>query len=305
MQLTNVNQAKSFNLPYLLIALILLGVIFLSIGSITSEAASDITIIIDGQVLETDVAPFIEDGRTLVPMRAIFEGLGADVSWNETDKRVTGTKAGIVVILHIGDKTAIVNGQPMELDVAAKIYNSRTMVPGRFIAETLGAQVDWDASTRTVKIQSGAIPGGDVDQPDLTEKTGVYIGQIDNNFIEIEVAGEAKTYLYPPEYKWVIDEHLDTGDMVKILYMENAVGQLQILKFENPDTSNVMKDITGIFTGLIDNHSIEIQVDGEYKAFAIPEDMVLTGFQEQEKVLFDYYIDVNFRNALITMEKID
>ncbi len=305
MQLTAINQSKPFKISYLFITIILIGVIILGLGAIRSEAASDITIIIDGQVLETDVAPFIEDGRTLVPMRAIFEGLGADVTWNESARRVTGTKDSVVVILHIGDKTALVNGQPLEIDVAAKIFNSRTMVPGRFIAESLGAQVDWNASTRTVTIKSGDVPGGDVDQPDLTEKTGVYIGQIDNNFIEIEVAGEAKTYLYPPEYKWVIDEHLDKGDMVTILYMENEVGQLQILKFENPDTSNVMKDITGIFTGLIDNHSIEIQVDGEYKAYVIPEDMVLTGFKEQDKVLFDYYIDVNFRNALITMEKIE
>ncbi|KUO49836.1 MAG: hypothetical protein APF76_00910 [Desulfitibacter sp. BRH_c19] len=305
MQLIAINQSKSFKLSYLLITLILIGVIFLSLGSIRSEAASDITIIIDGQVLKTDTDPIIEDGRTLVPMRAIFEGLGANVSWNEAARRVTGTKDSKVVILHIGDKTTLVNGQPLEIDVAAKIFNNRTMVPGRFIAETLGAQVNWEASTKTVNITSGAgIPGGNVDQPDLTEKTGVYIGQIDNSFIEIEVAGEAKAYLYPQEYKWVIDEHLDTGDMVRILYMENEAGQLQIWKFENPDTSNVISNVTGIFTGLIDSNSIEIKVDGEYKAFAIPEEMVLTDFNEQDEVLFDYYIDVDFRNALISMKKV-
>ena len=107
---------------------------------------------INGTILQLDVEPQIKNDRILIPMRTIFEALGAKIEWNSVEATVTGTKGERTVIVSIGSKMATVNGQQKELDVAAEIFNNRTVVPLRFIAESLGAEVDWEEVTQSVKI---------------------------------------------------------------------------------------------------------------------------------------------------------
>lgn len=111
-----------------------------------------ITIKINGSYMYTDVAPTIQNGRTLVPMRAIFENLGADIAWDGETSTVTGTKNGIEVKLTIGNTTAYVNGREITLDTPATLIDSRTMVPVRFVSESLGANVEWMPFSRQVLI---------------------------------------------------------------------------------------------------------------------------------------------------------
>lgn len=99
-----------------------------------------------------DLQGKIIDGRFLVPMRSIFESLGASVDWDGTTRTVTGFKDDVLVRLIIDDKSAMVNGKKYELDVPAQIINSRTYVPLRFISESLGADVNWDADNRLTVI---------------------------------------------------------------------------------------------------------------------------------------------------------
>lgn len=102
-------------------------------------------------------APYIKDGCTLVPMRRVFEILGANVSWNEAERSVTATKGNTEIKLYIGSQIAYKNGQAIQLEVPAEIMAStgRTMVPLRFVSEALGATVNWLASTRTITIDTG------------------------------------------------------------------------------------------------------------------------------------------------------
>lgn len=111
-----------------------------------------ISVVINGSPLKTDVPPAVVNERTLVPLRAIFEALGAEVNWDQGSETVTGTKGSITVILKINRDEAIVNGSPRKLDVPPQIMEGRTMVPARFIAESLGAGVKWDGEQRTVLI---------------------------------------------------------------------------------------------------------------------------------------------------------
>ncbi len=127
---------------------------------LTASAAPGITVNIDGQPLQFDVSPTIIEGRTLVPLRGIFEALGAEVEWDNDTRTVTGRKENAVIVLIIGDRNPTVNGVPVTLDVPGTIVNGRTMVPARFIAESLGARVDWIQSTGTVAISSTGIPAG-------------------------------------------------------------------------------------------------------------------------------------------------
>lgn len=139
---------------YIFIAVVLVFVLGLSSSSIA--ATSDITININDEQLETDVAPVIIDERTMVPMRAIFEELSADVHWDGDKEKITGTRGGDVIELHLNTRHALINGESEYLDVPPTIVSERTMVPTRFIAESLGAEVKWDGEARVVNIHTDA-----------------------------------------------------------------------------------------------------------------------------------------------------
>ncbi|MGI6607088.1 MAG: stalk domain-containing protein [Peptococcia bacterium] len=100
-----------------------------------------------------DVNPVIENGRTLVPMRGIFQALGAAVEWDGVTQRIVALSPERKVELQIGQTQAWVNGELRTLDVSPCILDSRTMIPLRFVGEALGCQVDWDGNLRTINLR--------------------------------------------------------------------------------------------------------------------------------------------------------
>lgn len=130
---------------------------FAMAAALSVSAAGATSLVVDGTSVQTDVPPVIVDGRTLVPVRALFESLGATVSWEESTQTATATKGSTVISMQIGNTTAYVNGVAKTLDVPAQTIEGRTMAPARFVAESLNATVNWDSSSDTVKIStSGA-----------------------------------------------------------------------------------------------------------------------------------------------------
>ena len=117
-----------------------------------SASNQDIKITIDGTKLNTTIPSKVVNNRTLVPMRPIFEAMGAKVDWDGSTKTVVGTKDNNEIELQIGSSKATINGKEVSLDSPAVIINSNTLVPVRFIAESLGSNVVWDDKTRTVII---------------------------------------------------------------------------------------------------------------------------------------------------------
>ncbi|MFZ5814253.1 MAG: copper amine oxidase N-terminal domain-containing protein [Bacillota bacterium] len=99
-----------------------------------------------------NLTPMARGGRTLVPFRHLAEFLGATVEWEPSTRTVTMTKGDQTVVLTIGESTALVNGQEVQLDVSADIFEGRTFVPLRFIAEALGADVDYDPETGAITV---------------------------------------------------------------------------------------------------------------------------------------------------------
>lgn len=122
------------------------------ISSLTAFANSEISLYINGSKLNCDVPPTIVNDRTLCPTRAIFDAFGASVSWNDAKKQVTIKKDDTNIILTVGSKTALVNSKKITLDCAPVIISDRCMVPIRFISETLGCEVSWIESDRSVQI---------------------------------------------------------------------------------------------------------------------------------------------------------
>jgi len=113
--------------------------------------------LVDGVSVTIDVAPQIVEGRTLLPIKWVAEPLGADVSWNAADRRVTVSLNSMTLELWIGKNQARVNGKFVAIDgqnakVVPLIVNGRTMLPIRFVAEQLGADVQWEQSTKTITI---------------------------------------------------------------------------------------------------------------------------------------------------------
>jgi len=131
--------------------------LFLLLYSAVVAASQPISVTIDGRALVMDAQPVSRDGRTLVPLRAIFEALGANVEWDPVERTITGTRGNTTIFLQINNRTAKLNGNSITLDVPPAVIDGRTMVPTRFIAESLDAQVNWDGQTRTVSIVTGDV----------------------------------------------------------------------------------------------------------------------------------------------------
>ncbi len=115
-------------------------------------AKPHITVTVNGKPIDFDQSPTIMDGRTLVPIRAIFEILGATVDWNGETQTVTSKKESTSITLTIDSKTMYKNGKAVMLDVPAQLIGNRTLVPARAVAEAFGCNVDWDNDTKTVII---------------------------------------------------------------------------------------------------------------------------------------------------------
>lgn len=126
-----------------------------------------IDLVIDGEKLELDVPPQLVENRTLVPLRAIFEKLGATVEWDQATQTATATKGTDVVQITIDSTTAYINGQAQTLDVPAMVMDNRTLVPVRFVSEALQADVQWIQETQTVQITTQA-GGTSVTVPTVT-----------------------------------------------------------------------------------------------------------------------------------------
>ncbi len=113
-----------------------------------------ISVLYDGKRIGFDQLPIIENGRTLVPLRAIFEKIGAEVEWNGETRTVTASKDGTVISLTIDSTSAAKNGETVTLDVPAKIINGRTLVPVRFVSDCFGVGVEWNKNIQSVILTS-------------------------------------------------------------------------------------------------------------------------------------------------------
>jgi hypothetical protein len=117
-----------------------------------------------GQYLKYDVPPVIKEGRTLIPVRAIMNGLGAKVDWDEEKKIATVTKDGQEIILKLDVNEVLVNGETVTIDMPAQLICNRTFVPLRFLSETLGEKVNYDEDTGEIDVGEEEENEEDVDE---------------------------------------------------------------------------------------------------------------------------------------------
>ncbi|MDD6762732.1 MAG: stalk domain-containing protein [Clostridiales bacterium] len=118
-----------------------------------SELKNKIKVVYDNKILAFATPPVIEDDRTLVPMRFLFEQMGADVDWDDNTKTAIVNRQNETITFSIDNTTATVNSIQKTMDVPARLINDKTLVPLRFLSEELGFDVQWDEGSQTVTIK--------------------------------------------------------------------------------------------------------------------------------------------------------
>lgn len=120
-------------------------------AAVSAQGTASVTV--DGQLVAFDQPPIVEQGRVLVPLRGVFERLGATVVYDAATRQVQATsRTGTAVSLRLGSTQATIGGRSYLMDVPARSVGGRTLVPLRFVAEAMGAQVEWQPARRNVAI---------------------------------------------------------------------------------------------------------------------------------------------------------
>lgn len=135
------------------LALLLAIVAILSAFSFCAFATDEqISVYVEGELLNFDVPPQMINDRTMVPMRTIFEALHASVDWDDGTQTITATKGDTKIIMQINNKTVVKNTERIHLDVAPVVIDDRALVPVRAVAESLGVTVFWHGDISSVSI---------------------------------------------------------------------------------------------------------------------------------------------------------
>lgn len=142
----------------------LLAVSLLAFPVVQVSADENISLTVNGEKVETQVPPTIIDGRTMVPVRDIFEACGAKVNWDANTKTITGEKGNTTVVMQIDSNMLFINEDVTEMDATPVIIDGRTLAPARYVAESFGGIVDWDAENKVVIIDV-------TDDEEVTETT--------------------------------------------------------------------------------------------------------------------------------------
>ncbi|GAB6181839.1 hypothetical protein JCM14036_31580 [Desulfotomaculum defluvii] len=137
----------------------------------TPALAKTPELIVNNQLVRTDVSPQIINGRVLVPLRVISESLGTYVDWEQSSQTITINDQKTILKLKLNNKTSYINEQPIQLDVAPQLLANRTMVPLRFISEQLGATVNWLGSEKRVVIERILHTDPDEDEDNPNDET--------------------------------------------------------------------------------------------------------------------------------------
>lgn len=138
---------------------------------------------VNGNYIKTNTSGYLENGYAMLPVRAIAEALTANkIDWNEKSSTVTIATKDATVVLKKNSNTASVNGKTVKMNVAAAIQSDRFYAPARFVAESLNAEVAWDAATYTVNVtaQNVVVPDSVIGDRGYTDGDLYWLSKIVN-----------------------------------------------------------------------------------------------------------------------------
>ena len=227
------------NLKKVLCVLMSAGMLFSGVSVVYGEE-SNISLQINGSEISAEVPPTIIDGRTMVPVRAIFEAVGANIEFDAETKTITAKNGDTTVSMTVGANTVTVNDKEVQLDAPAVIVSGRTLAPARFVAETFGYDVQWDAENKIVKITGST--GFYEEYSDLTDY-GSFSGAnlLGNESLNIDGCS-GKGYIYDFKYD---KNKFSSGDDVDSSYVKEL--QKNGWEFDGQTFSEGNAEITVFF----------------------------------------------------------
>ena len=207
-----------------------------------------------GKELKSELPPVIKEGRTLIPVRAVIMGLGADIAWDKEKGLVTVTKGNIIVEFYIDDVVFYINGKKHELDIPAQLISNRTFVPLRYLAEALGKRVKYDGDNDVITIGDDALKKFEVGGMDVLELDGIEVDNYDDDgavlkvsefedFEGIEIITQDKENISFSVYLNGFDEDDEVDeDELDELFLEN--GDVIFVKAEVTEKGNGNEEVT-------------------------------------------------------------
>ncbi len=281
-----------------------------TILSVSASQQPPITVWLNGAPLSFDTDPIMESNRTLVPMRAIFEALGAEVSWEQNTLTAIATNGNVQIEISIDSPIMYKNGQEIALDVPARLISDRTMVPVRAISESFDASVEWDGETQQVII-STAVPETNVPiSPETLPEAPAETENTEKNtyaFVELSPSDMQKL---KESYDNLIRYGFEQFDLPAAVLAEDASISEEIAKQSN--TAKQLVFDTWNQTVISRILQIQIESDTEYLFDGISETSLTEGYlalvKEAGLEAHDYF-DVSFEtladNSVIMLVTFD
>lgn len=275
------------------------------ITSILGVAAdNDITVKIGEQPIVFDVPPQIINNRTMVPMRKIFETLGATVEWNPNTKTIKAEKAHTTITLTIDDPKMSVNDSIVTLDVPACLVNNRTLVPIRAIAEAFKTEVSWDETTKTVSISSESNTPFDILKQYILEH-----GQkLFKGIYSVELHVRPGTMSYNPDEDVVLFTYTNGGGFITTLTLSKTKRPQIYISDKYKSVTDPSKECGYKLYGTY--YSDSVTVDSfENNGTTLPAELIPAGvdysYMDWDAELKELGIDVEIRDFGIYYETYD
>ncbi|MCX7749884.1 MAG: DUF5050 domain-containing protein [Clostridia bacterium] len=249
-----------------------------------------IHVIIDGKVQRYSQMPVMQNKSILVPMRSIFESLGAKVEWDAKTDTAAASKGGTRVKISIGAGFATVNDKEIKLNAAARIVNGNTMVPVRFVSEALGSDVFWNSGSKTVIIKRNFIK-------ELSAASRDVYGNRPGNNANISMVAEKGDWIYYSNssdgYKLYKVKTDGTG---KVKISDDACGSINVLEdwiyYQNNSEKRIYKIKTDGSSRIkiSDDHGMYLNVVGDW--------IYYVNFMDDQKLLYKIKTDGTGRTKL-------
>lgn len=272
--------------------LMVITLIFFQWFNLHAIAAKPIRLVVDGKDITSLANPIIENGRTLVPIRFVAEELGAEVNWNDKDKKVTIEKDNQIIGLKIGSRLVFNQRETKTYylsDITPKIIDGRTFVPLRLVSNALGIEIEWDEENRMINADSSK--NSNIEPFFSVEFTTLNSGQVVDGKTNLQIefsdenltnAKEIKYLLLDPEtaegfviargkditgkYTWIANLQ-DKGEKVLVAGIYDNKGQ-----FLAGDAISIYLDVepkvslTGVTEGEVLSDTISLGADINFTA---------------------------------------
>ena len=278
-------------------------------------ANGEISVYLDDEKVQFDVAPIVVDGRTMVPLRAIFEKLGATVNWDNSTQTAIADKGDVNVKISIDDTTLYKNGQAITLDVPAQLRGGRTLVPLRAVSEAFDCGVFWDGDTQTIRILSAE---SFIEPPQNIRIVGQQNGSAYIQWDKVEGAEHYHFYYQEAGEDTFWFDGDDNGNKLKYEYCDDytvSYNGLENGKIYNVIVTSVKNGVESndseILTFIYDSSASQATAFNALKNFIITNSNDLINGQpvykeiyKSDNVLKQYSLDYNAEIDLITLKVI-